>query len=354
MSNLLDCILLSPETSIMKAVGAIDASSLQIALVVDAERRLVGTVTDGDIRRGLLRGIKLDEAVDRVMNPKPHSISPDTDRQAIIRLMGELRVHQLPVTDAAGKIIGMEVLDDLINPASEGNWVVLMAGGLGMRLRPITDTVPKPMIPIGGRPLLENILSATAAQGFNRFFLGVNYKADIVRDYFGNGQNFGVRIDYLDEKERKGTAGALSLLPERPTQPLIVMNGDLLTSVNLRSLLDFHRDHRAVATMCVREYTIQIPFGVVETDVYRLTRIVEKPVQHYFINAGIYVIEPEALDLIPNDRMIDMPEIFQALLDLGKTTSVFPIHEYWLDIGHFDDLHRAQSEYGAVLKGTIL
>lgn len=348
MVKMLNQILISPEATIKTAVVAIDTSSQQIALIVDANRKLLGTVTDGDVRRGLLRGVGLEDTVERVMNPKPITIPQSLDRQTILRRMSDLQLHHLPVVDSEGHLVGLEILDDLLKTEREDNWVVLMAGGLGTRLRPITETVPKPMVPVGGRPLLESILNNFTAQGFGRFFLSVNYKADMVRDHFGDGNRFGTRIDYLQEAECKGTAGALSLLPERPDSPLIVMNGDLLTSVNFRYLLDFHRAQKAAATMCVRDYSIQVPYGVVETDRNCLIRLTEKPVHHFFVNAGIYVIEPDVLDLIPRDHPFDMTELFQALTAHGESAAVFPIHEYWLDIGRLDDLERARSEYDGI------
>lgn len=346
MTKNINSILVAPQESILKAVRRIDESSTQIVLVVDEDRRLLGTVTDGDVRRGLLRGVRLEDPVSRVMNSHPHTITGDMDRQAMLTLMGDLQLHQLPVVDQHGHVLALQVLDELIKTEHLDNWVVLMAGGLGTRLRPITETVPKPMIPVGGKPLLESIITTFVSQGFSNFYVSVNYKAEMVTDHFGDGSRFGARIEYLHEKERRGTAGALSLLPEPPRSPLIVMNGDLLTSVNFRHLLDFHRDHGALATMGVREYSMQVPYGVVETDQHRLTALTEKPVHHFFVNAGIYVVDPKVLQYIPDDRMFDMPDLFHELLNAKEpAATVFPIREYWLDIGRFDDLERAQADY---------
>lgn len=347
MKDLVD-ILISPSTTILDAIQAIEKGALQIALVVDEDRRLLGTVTDGDIRRGLLRGVGLDQPVAQVMNAKPHSVPATAGRDGALALMRQLLIHQVPVVDAQGRITGLEWLDQLVQPPTADTWVVLMLGGLGTRLRPLTEDVPKPMLPVGGRPLVETIIRNFVDQGYRRFFFSVNYKAEMFRDYFGDGARFNAEIDYLVEDKRLGTAGALSLLPERPKGPVIVMNGDLLTSINFEHLLTFHHEHKALATLSVREYSFQVPYGVVTTEGAHLTAIVEKPVQNFFVNAGIYVISPEALDLIPADQFFDMPQLFDKILAAKGGASVFPIREYWLDIGRFDDLERARTEFDRV------
>jgi NDP-sugar pyrophosphorylase family protein len=220
-----------------------------------------------------------------------------------------------------------------------------MAGGLVNRLRPLTDECPKPMLKVGNKPLLETIVENFIEYGFHRFYISVNYMADVVESYFGDGSRWGVDIEYLHEEHRLGTAGALSLLPETPTEAILVMNGDLLTKVNFKQLLDFHYGHQAQATMCVREYDFQVPYGVVKIDGQRITSIDEKPIQRFFVNAGIYVLEPEALDLISSNIFFDMTTLFEKLIELKKEPAVFPIREYWLDIGHLADYNRANGEY---------
>ncbi len=340
--------LVGPSMQILEAIKAIEAGSRQIALVVDDDRHLLGTVTDGDIRRGILRGIGLDQAVSAVMNPRPLTANVDQGRDAVLRLMRDREIHQIPLLDAGGRLVGLETLDELIHRDQIDVWVVLMAGGLGTRLRPLTENTPKPLLPVGGRPLLETIIENFANQGFQRIFLSVNYKAEMFERHFGDGSRYGVSIEYIHEPERMGTAGALALLPSRPQNPLIVMNADLLTTLNFRQFLEFHRSHRAQATMGVREYSFQVPYGVVRADQARLLSIVEKPVQQFFVSAGMYVLEPDALNVIPNDTFFDMPMLFEALLAQGAEASVFPVREYWLDIGRLDDLERAQSEFGKV------
>lgn len=339
-------ILISPNTLVIDAIKAIEVGSRQIALIVDSERRLLGTVTDGDIRRGLLRGIGLNNDVSDVMNKNPVTARPDQPTEAVARMMQEREIRQIPIVDGQAKLLRMETLDELLHRKLLDVSVVLMVGGLGTRLRPLTDTVPKPLLHIGGRPLLQTIIENMAMQGFTRIYLSVNYKAEMFEDQFGDGSSLGVSIEYIYEESRMGTAGALSLLPDRPTNPVIVMNGDLLTTLNFRQLIEFHREHKAKATMAVREYSFQIPYGVVDTDSQRLVSISEKPIHNYFVNAGIYVVEPEVLDLIPQGQHFDMPQLFDAILERKEEASVFPLREYWLDIGRLDDLERAQLEFG--------
>lgn len=339
-------ILVSPETSILDTIKTIESGSRQIALIVDAERHLLGTVTDGDIRRGILRGIGLDQQISNVMNTHPLTAGPDQGTDAILRLMRDREIHQIPIIDADGRLLRIETLNELMHREVSDIWVVLMAGGLGTRLRPLTDTIPKPLLPVGGRPLLETIIESIASQGFRQIFLSVNYKAEMFEQHFGDGSSMGVQIKYLYEQDRMGTAGALGSLPEKPRNPVIVMNGDLLTTLNFRQLIDYHREHRAKATMAVREYSFQVPYGVVEIDQHRLVSISEKPIHKFFVSAGIYVIEPDALDLIPEGQLYDMPQLFESILKRKEEAAVFPIREYWLDIGRLDDLERAQNEFG--------
>ena len=341
-------VLIARDAPIVQAIQLIEAASTQIALVVDADQRLLGTITDGDVRRGILRGVPLDAAVERIMKREPVTVGPEVGRDELLGLMSGLQVSQIPRIDSDGRVIGLEILGDILRQAELDNWVVLMAGGLGVRLRPLTEETPKPLLSVGGRPVLETILDAFVGQGFHRFYISVNYKAEMFKTHFGDGSHRGIEIRYLDENRRLGTAGALSLLPQRPESSIIVMNGDLLTSVNFRQLLDFHESHAAKATMCVREYSFQVPYGVVRTEQHRLLDIEEKPVHHFFVSGGIYALHPDALDHVPAGRPFDMPALFKRLIGESQVVSAFPVHEYWLDIGHVDDLKRAESEYLSV------
>ena len=264
----------------------------------------------------------------------------------MLALMRRKGIHHLPLVDEIGLVVGLATSDELTGAAERPNWVVLMAGGLGTRLQPLTDECPKPLLAVGGKPILETILESFAEQGFKRIFLSVNYKAEMIRNHFGAGGRWGVQVEYLHEGPRLGTAGALSLLPERPTVPIVVMNGDLLTRPNFDNFLQFHIAQGATATMAVREYDFQVPYGVVQLDGTRIEAIEEKPVQKFFVNAGIYALSPEALDHLPAETFFDMPTLFEHLIVTGKTTAAYPLREYWLDIGRLDEFERAQREWG--------
>jgi len=343
-------VIISPEASIREAIRTIDAGALQIALVVDAENKLQGTVTDGDVRRGILREISFDDSVCKIMNSRPVVARQQQGREKILGLMIERSLHQIPTVDDEGRLAGLEVVEALLQSQHFSNQVVIMAGGLGTRLRPMTNDCPKPMLKVGGRPILETLLQNLKEQGFYRIYLSVNYMADLIMDYFGDGSAFGVEIKYLREEKRLGTAGALSLLPEPPTEPLVVMNGDLLTKVNFQYLFDFHKQHKAVATMCVREYDFQVPYGVVKVDQHRMVNIEEKPVHKFFVNAGIYVLNPQVINVIPKNNYCDMPAVFEQLAQEEHDCAAFPIREYWLDIGRMDDFDRASGEFGEVFR----
>jgi len=341
-------ILVAPDTSLREVIRVLDSAALQIVLVVDLEERLLGTVTDGDVRRGILRGINLDEPAHKVMNADPILALVDDGPEQLLALMQRTRLHHIPVVDDRRRVVGLQLIDELLERKQKNNIVVLMAGGLGSRLRPLTDDCPKPMLKVGNKPLLETIIENFSEYGFRRFFISVNYMADKVKDYFGDGERWGVSISYLHEDQRLGTAGALSLIEEKTDLPLIVMNSDILTKVNFQNLLDFHAAHNAVATMCVREYDFQVPYGVVKIEHHRIVSIEEKPVHRFFVNAGIYVLDPAVLEAIPKNSFFDMPSLYEKLIGEGRETAVFPVREYWLDIGHIADYDRANGEFARI------
>jgi len=343
-------VLVQPETPIMKVMQLIDASALQIALVVDTANHLLGTVTDGDIRRGILSNIALDEPVHKIMFTQPSTAKIEEDRDTILAKMKSKLLRQIPILDQFGCVVGLENWEELANIKERENIVVLMAGGLGTRLGALTNDCPKPLLKVGNKPVLETILESCREYGFRRFYFSVNYRADMVENYFGNGSRWGVDISYIQENKRLGTAGALGILPIKPTLPLLIMNADVLTKVNLNQLFDFHVEHNAMATMCVREYDFQVPYGVVKLDQHRLIGIEEKPVQSFFVSAGIYVLNSEALQFIPKNEFFDMPTLFEKIISEKHETAAFPVHEYWLDIGKIADYERANGEYPEVFK----
>lgn len=337
--------VVTPVTPILEAISIIDAGALQIALVVDEDYCLVGVVTDGDVRRGLLRGIALDQPVHLIMKRDFKAIDEDTSLEKILSLMKHKGLRQLPVLNDAGHVIDLKVLDDIIHVPDRENWVLIMAGGLGTRLQPLTNDCPKPLLKVGGKPILETIIENFVDFGFRKFYVSVNYKAEMIESFLGDGSRWQVRIQLLNEDEQLGTAGALGLLSEQPRHSLIVINGDVLTKVNWQHLLDFHLSHKAKATMCIRDYHFQCPYGIVRTDQHRLTGIDEKPVQRFFVNAGIYVLEPEVLNFVPRNSFLNMPDLFLTLISSGLDTAAFPIREYWMDIGRIEDYDLAHGEF---------
>ncbi|MEK4761867.1 nucleotidyltransferase family protein [Viridibacillus sp. FSL E2-0187] len=343
-------ILVNENTTLLETMKIIDDSSMQFAAVVDETLNLLGTVTDGDIRRGILRGEGLDVPIKQVMNASPVSACINNTYSDCLNLLKKHKLKQLPIIDMDNKIIDIIFADEDPATKNNGNTVILMAGGLGTRLRPLTENIPKPMLNVGNKPILETIIEGFKQYGFTNFILSVNYKKEVIQDYFQDGSAFGVSISYIEEDKRMGTAGALSLLKEKPSSPIFVMNGDLLTQVNFEQLLQFHEETEAAATMCVREYEYQIPYGVIETEGQQLVSIKEKPMHRSFVNAGIYVLSPEVFDYIPQDEFYDMPDLFKKLMDEQNNVSAFPVREYWLDIGRMADFEQANSDYKEEVK----
>lgn len=330
--------------SIEEAISCINEGGCQIALVVDDGDKLLGVVTDGDVRRALLRHQGLGDPVSSIMS-KPLTAPLTATKQQIKGLMVSHRLAHVPVVDPEGRIVSVEFLREQLETHNFANVVFLMAGGFGKRLRPLTDSMPKPMLKVSGKPILENIIMSLAEQGFSNFCIAVHYMADKIKEYFQDGAAWGVNIRYVEEESPLGTAGSLSLVGDTGGLPVLVMNADLLNQVNYVELLEFHNRSKAVATLCGQTQAYQMPYGVVETEGYRVLGIVEKPVYRHLISAGIYVISPEVIEIIEPGQPLDMPDLLQSLIDDGRTVHVFPIFEYWLDIGRPEDFARASREF---------
>lgn len=335
--------LLPADATLQQAIRNLDESGLQIVLVVSPDEILLGTLTDGDIRRGLLRGLDLQSPLTSIIKREPLVVPPEMSRDTVLQLMHANRVHQLPVVDETRRVLGLHLWDELMTPGKRPNLMVIMAGGRGSRLRPHTENCPKPLLPVGGKPMLEHIIERAKADGFERFVLAIHYLGHMIEDYFGDGSRWQVKIDYLREESPLGTAGALGLLGPRPEAPFVVTNGDVLTDVRYGELLDYHGRHDALATMAVRLHEWQHPYGVVHTRGVEIVGFEEKPVSRSHINAGIYVLEPAALDLLEAGEICDMPTLFGRLQAKSGRTIVYPMHEPWLDVGRDGDLQRARS-----------
>lgn len=338
-------LLVPPGSSIREAIRVLDASAKQIVLVVDEENHLLGTITDGDIRRGLLRGLDLNSPIDSILHHEALVVPPQVGRELVLNLMQANKIHQLPVVDADGKVVGLHLWDELATPIARSNLMIIMAGGLGTRLRPHTETCPKPLLQVAGKPMLERIIEGAKAEGFSHFVLALHYLGEMIEEHFGNGERWDVRIDYLRENVPLGTAGALSLLDPSPDLPFLVSNGDVLTDIRYGELLDFHSRHRSSATMAVRLHEWQHPYGVVQTKGVDIIGFEEKPVARTHVNAGIYALDPDVLALINRNERCDMPMLFDRLQQLGRRTVAYPMHEPWLDVGRPDDLSRAEKHY---------
>jgi dTDP-glucose pyrophosphorylase len=333
--------LLQHASTIQQAVRNLEESAMQIALVVGDNARLVGTITDGDIRRGLLRGLGLDSMIESIVHRDPIVAPPQMGRDMVLQLMQANGIDALPVVDVNRQVIGLHLLNELLTPSARPNTMVIMAGGQGTRLRPHTEKCPKPLLPVAGKPMLQHIIERAKAEGLERFLIAVHYLGEMIEEHFGDGRQWQVQIEYIRESSPLGTAGALRLLNPQPTLPFLVSNGDVLTDIRYGELLDFHMRYRAMATMAVRLHEWQHPFGVVKTDGVDIVGFEEKPVARTHINAGIYVFEPAAIDVLTPDEPCDIPSMFARLREGGSRTIVYPMHEPWLDVGRVSDYQAA-------------
>lgn len=341
-------ILLSPNATIRRALEIIDSGSMKIALVADENQKLLGTLTDGDVRRAILSGRGLDDLIEPIYYRTPTTCGISDSKEKILQLAVAHKLYQIPVVDSEGRIVGIAEVDELLQPTHRTNKVVLMAGGLGTRLSPLTDTTPKPMLHVGNKPILETIIENFSKYGYTEIILSVSYKSHLIEGYFGDGTALGVKIEYVHETKRMGTAGALALVRGNLTEPFFVMNGDLLTNINFEHMHEYHLSHNAVATMAVREYDFQVPYGVVNVHDGQIASIEEKPIHKFFVSAGIYMLSPQTLAYIPDGEFFDMPTLFEKLIAARNNAVSFPIREYWLDIGRMSDYERANNEYSGV------
>jgi len=336
-------ILVLPQMPLAEAIALMDQQGRRSLVVVDEQRFLLGTVSDGDVRRSLLKGISLASPVADIMQKEPRVAQADWSKTRLLACMERFQLLLLPVVSDDGHLISIEFLYDLLQKPKLENAVCLMAGGFGTRLRPLTESCPKPMLKLGDKPILELIMLRFIQAGFHRFFISTHYMPEQIMAHFGDGSKWGVSIDYLHESQPLGTAGALGLLPQQElAEPVFVMNGDLLTDIDFLQLLSFHEEQGGEATVCVRKFDYQVPYGVVSTDGHRITAIIEKPVHHYFVNAGIYLLEPEFIRQVKPGDQIDMPTLLSARLQDGNQVNHFQVEQDWIDIGRLDDFKKAQ------------
>lgn len=345
MFNQIHQLYISADTPVLEAMRIISNGGAQIALVVDQQHRLKGTLTDGDIRRGMLSGKGLDAKAGALMNRQFISVNNRVNREKLLEIMQRDILHQVPILDDQGKVVKLMLLQELFQPEELSNHVVIMAGGKGTRLRPQTENCPKPMLKVDGKPMLEILLENCIDNGFRHFYLSVNYLKEQIIEHFQDGARWGVSIKYLMEEKPMGTAGSLQLLPDSVTEPFLVLNGDVFTKFNPSHLLNFHIKHKAQATLCVREHAITVPFGVVQINGIELAGFTEKPTYKHLVNAGIYLIDPCLLHLVPHNQFTDMPTLLNQAQQANNKVIACPIHEYWLDVGRPETLQQAHKEW---------
>jgi len=349
MKNI-DHLKLTINSTIKEALQIIDNGAVKFAIVIGTDNILLGTITDGDIRRAILNGKTLKSVIENIYFKTPTVVNIKSTKEEIINICTSKKIYQIPVVDENHRVVGIKILDELLKPKEHKNRVILMVGGLGTRLRPLTDSTPKPMLPVGGKPILQTIVEKFVSYGFVNIIMCVGYKSDIIQKFFEDGSKFGANIEYVLENKRMGTAGALTLLSnnQKSTEPFFVMNGDLLTNINFENMLEFHLSQEAKATMCVREYDFQVPYGVVNIKDGEIKSIIEKPLYKFFVSAGIYMLDSSCIDMIPKDEFYDMPTLFEEMIKQDDKTVSFPIREYWLDIGRMDEYEKANIEYKEV------
>ena len=342
MTNALDAYLVGEGASIRDAMAAVDRGAARIALAVDADGRLSGVVTDGDLRRALLGGSALTDPVASVLTRRYLSVSTGDGRAAALELMRARRIDAVPVVDADGRPVGLHLLQQFLEPVTRTNWAVIMAGGQGVRLRPLTDTLPKTMLSVAGRPIIERLVLHLVGFGLKRILVAVNYLGDVIEDHLGDGGQLGARVTYLREDEPLGTAGALGLLPEAPTEPILLLNGDLVTSADLGGLLDAHVSGGFRATIGIRRYLHTVPFGCVERDGDRVIAVEEKPTLEREVISGIYALDPSVVARVAPGRRIDTPDLIEGLLAEGEPVGAFEIEDEWIDVGQREQLAAAR------------
>ena len=344
MKNALHKLMVRPDGQLIDAMRTINDGGLGIAFVCDDAGRVLGSLTDGDLRRAILSGSTLESrCLTQCMTRSLASVREDAGRAEVLDMMRALSISQVPVLNSRGHLIAVHLLHEMVGAVERQNWCVIMAGGKGTRLSPLTETVPKPMIPVAGRPILERLVLHLVGHGVRRIFLAVNHLAHVIEDHFGDGTAFGCRIEYLREMQPMGTGGALSLLPEHPTEPILVLNGDLVTEADIGAVLEFHERDEFAATFCVRPYSMKVPFGVAETCGSELVGLREKPSISMLVNAGIYVLSPDCLGMIP-EREFPITDLFIDALGKRMRVGAHLIEDDWTDVGQHDELRRARGE----------
>ncbi len=340
-------IILSPEDTMEHAIKVMDDEALKMVIVADQNKKLLGTITDGDVRRGLIKHYSMNTQIKKIMHTNPTYCLQSESKESILSIMKAKNVLQVPIVDEDLKVVGLETINSFMGDNNKTkqkikSTVLIMAGGIGKRLLPITKETPKPLIKLNGKPIIENILIQLINSGFSKFFFSTHYQASKFKEYFGDGTDWGIHINYINEEKPLGTAGALGLLPKDIVSPLLVVNGDILTKVNYENLLNYHESNQSDCTVCVRKQDFEIPYGIINAENNLVSEINEKPIKTFFINAGIYVINPSLLSEIDGSKYVDMPNFLTDQIQKGIKINIFPVHEYWVDIGEHENLKKAE------------
>lgn len=338
-------LFINADSSIKSTMEVIDRGTRGIALVIDEDQRLLGTVTDGDVRRAILKSVSLDEPVSIIMNDNFVFVGENYSHMLVQTIFEKRKINQLPVLDDNMRVVNVIFYHEFFQQASKENWAVIMAGGLGSRLSSLTKDIPKPMLRVGPKPIIETIIEQLKNYGYKNIILSLNYKADIIRNYFQDGSNFGVNIKYVNEKKRMGTAGAIKLAKEYLDKPFFVINGDILTKLNFEQFMQYHLKNGNSITIGTKKYEMTIPYGVVDIKDENVVSLKEKPDMKFFVSGGMYCLESGTIDCIPKDEYFDITQLIEVYLKNNKKVGSFPITEYWMDIGQIDDFYQANEDY---------
>ncbi|WP_297448015.1 nucleotidyltransferase family protein [uncultured Campylobacter sp.] len=339
----IESLKLSVNSSIEKALEIIGKERVRLGVVVDKKGEFLGIISDSNIRKALINGKTLKSNIKEIYTKNPITIAENTSKQKLLELSAKTDIYDFPVLNKKGEVVSIRSISSLLSTKKLPFYVILMAGGLGSRLKELTKETPKPMLKVGKKPILENIIQRLHTQGFEKFIFCVNYKRQIIEDYFKKGEEFDIKISYIKERKKLGTAGALSLIKQKMEQSFVVMNADILTELDFNELLKAHQKSGALMSVCVREFHHQVPYGVIKQKNGFITHIEEKPTQSFLVSAGIYVCEPQILELLEKNAYLDMPELIQKVMQKGRANT-FLIEDYWIDIGRLEEFKRANDE----------
>lgn len=344
MKFLVDKYCVQVDATIKDAMEAIDRNLTGGVFIVDENKRVIGVVTDGNIRRAILNGHSIYDGVKDIYTTNFKYVNKLVSKQKVKEIMLTFKIRQLPLLDEHGRLSEIYFLDDIISYKKKDNYVFILAGGLGTRLRPLTEKLPKPMLEVGEKPILERIIEQFKEYGFVNFIISINYMGEVIEEYFKDGRDFNVNIQYVKEEKKLGTAGSIKLAEKKLNKPFIVINGDILTGIDFDSFLNYHKENQYDITVGVRNYEMRVPYGVMVMENELIKSLEEKPTYTFYINSGVYVLNKEVVDYIPYNKEYNMTDLIEDVIkDKGKC-GTYSITEYWSDIGHMEDFKKANED----------